>query len=88
MSYRIILDNRVKRDYANFSDETVKRIDRKLIELAENPRPRGALKLKNRKGNGYRIRIGDLRLLYTVDDIDRFVKVYSIGNRKEVYRKR
>lgn len=53
-----------------------------IKSLAENPHPRGAVKLKT--FDGYRVRSGDYRILYTVDSTQ--VIVYSIGHRKDVYR--
>jgi mRNA interferase RelE/StbE len=53
--------------------------------LAAEPRPRGAEKLAGR--DGYRIRVGDYRVVYAVDDGDRLVLVARIAHRREVYRR-
>ncbi len=55
-----------------------------LQELKLNPRRTGVKKLRGR--DGYRIRVGDYRVLYTINDELQEVEVYSIGHRKEVYR--
>lgn len=60
----------------------------RLVEAIEglkyNPFPQNSKKLK---GNvGYRLRIGDYRILYTVDKIVKIVEIYMIGHRKDVYR--
>ncbi len=60
------------------------RISRRILSLEMNPRPRGARKLSNRQE--YRLRVGDYRILYTVDDKDRVVTVFAVGHRREVYR--
>ncbi len=60
------------------------RISRRILSLETNPRPRGAKKLSNRQE--YRLRVGDYRILYTVDDEDRVVTVFAVGHRREVYR--
>jgi mRNA interferase RelE/StbE len=55
-----------------------------LISLKENPRPLGVKKLKGQEG--YRIRLGNYRILYLVDDRERKIEIFSIAHRKEVYR--
>lgn len=55
--------------------------------LAANPRPSGVVKMKG-PGNLYRVRSGDYRITYTVRDAELLVLVVTIGNRREVYRRR
>jgi mRNA interferase RelE/StbE len=51
--------------------------------LANNPRPNGCKKLKDR--NGYRIRVGDYRIIYEVFDNILVVEVIALGHRKDIY---
>ncbi|MEK7468786.1 MAG: type II toxin-antitoxin system RelE/ParE family toxin [Planctomycetota bacterium] len=60
------------------------RISDAIDDLAGNPRPAGAKKLAGT--TGYRVRTGDWRILYTVDDPVRLVRVYRIGNRRDAHR--
>ncbi len=60
------------------------RISRRILSLEDNPRPRGAKKLGRREE--YRLRVGDYRVLYTVDDKDSIVTIFAVGHRREVYR--
>jgi mRNA interferase RelE/StbE len=53
--------------------------------LAEDSRPPGAVKLVGR--DDYRVRVGDYRVVYAVDDDDRLVIVARIAHRREVYRR-
>jgi mRNA interferase RelE/StbE len=53
--------------------------------LAANPRPVGCAKLAGR--DDYRIRVGDHRVVYAVDDAERLVMVARIAHRREVYRR-
>lgn len=53
--------------------------------LGPEPRPRGAVKLAGR--DDFRIRVGDYRIVYAVDDADRVVLVARIAHRREVYRR-
>lgn len=60
-------------------------IDRAILALADNPRPPGSSKLKGTT-NGWRVRVGDYRILYTIEDDRLTVLVVDVGNRKDVYR--
>jgi len=60
------------------------RISRRILSLEDNPRPRGAKKLSGREE--YRLRVGDYRVLYTIDDKGCMVTVFAVGHRREVYR--
>lgn len=59
-------------------------IKNKIISLASNPRPSGSLKLTAEEG--YRIRSGNYRILYRIDDKNNIIYVYRIKHRKESYR--
>jgi mRNA interferase RelE/StbE len=67
-------------------DDTVfKRIDRKILALADNPRPAGCKKLKGFKDQ-WRIRVGDWRVLYIIDAETKTVTVMHVAHRREVYQ--
>lgn len=61
------------------------RIVERIRALSENPRRAGHEKLAGRE-NLLRVRQGDFRILYAVDDGERSVTIVKIGHRKEVYR--
>lgn len=61
------------------------RIIAKISALAENPRPRGSEKLAG-YDDRYRIRQGNYRVVYEIDDDASHVTIYKIGHRREVYR--
>ena len=86
MAYRVELSNRAKRDLAALSPQVQTRIVKALRTLEANPRPPGVEKLTGEEG--YRLRVGDYRILYEVHDKILLVFVVKIGNRREVYRKR
>jgi mRNA interferase RelE/StbE len=67
-------------------DPLFARIDRKILALAEDPRPVGAKKLKGYK-DSWRIRIGDWRVVYIVDDAAKLVSITRIAHRREVYER-
>ena len=60
------------------------RIKSTLISLRQNPRPSGIKKLTQMEG--YRIRVGDYRILYQIDDKEKLVYIFRIRHRNEVYR--
>ncbi len=65
--------------------DAVVKISDSIQQLSENPRPVGCLKLKGSKENLWRIRVGDYRIVYLIEDTIRIVNVRNIGNRKNVY---
>ena len=60
------------------------RIDRKILAPAENPRPTGCKKLRSYKDQ-WRIRVGDWRVVYIIDDDARRVSITRVAHRREVY---
>jgi mRNA interferase RelE/StbE len=57
---------------------------RRIRALAEDPRPPGCEKLTGRQA--YRLRQGPYRIVYTIDDDARAVRVVKVGHRRDVYR--
>jgi mRNA interferase RelE/StbE len=66
-----------------------KRVRQRLVEaitsLADEPRPRGVEKLSGTKDR-FRIRVGDYRVVYAIEDQVLTVFVVKVGHRREVYR--
>jgi mRNA interferase RelE/StbE len=56
----------------------------KISAIRDTPGPQGCKKLREREG--WRIRIGDYRVIYKINDIEKTVTVIEIGHRSEVYR--
>lgn len=82
--YRIELASRARKELFKLSKEAQARLTEAIDALQKEPRPQGAKKLMGQEG--YRIRKGDYRVLYTIEDLARLVKIYRIGHRREVYR--
>lgn len=83
MSYVIFLKRSAEKDLNHLPTRIHDRIVEHLISLKEDPRPIGVKKLRGREG--YRIRVGDYRILYSIDDLKKKVEVLSIAHRREVY---
>lgn len=64
------------------------RILRKIASLEVEPRPPGVEKLGGSEAGFYRVRVGDYRIVYDIQDKVLLVLVVKVGNRKEVYRRR
>lgn len=87
MAYTVTLKRSAEKELERFSSSLHDRIIDRLLALRHDPRPPGVKKLHGRDGReGYRIRVGDYRILYTVEEKRKVVEVFSIAHRKEVYR--
>jgi len=86
MSYTLRLERQAEKELRSLPLQVLRRIDKRLISLADNPWPRGSSKLKGKESEGWRIRVGDYRILYTVDPARNIIKVYRIKHRREAYR--
>jgi mRNA interferase RelE/StbE len=85
MAYSILLAPPAERQLKALAESVQKRIVKRLKSLRENPRPQGAKKLAG-EDDLYRVREGDYRIIYTIQDKELILLVVKIGDRKEVYR--
>ncbi|MBD2163922.1 type II toxin-antitoxin system RelE/ParE family toxin [Calothrix membranacea FACHB-236] len=85
MTYQIEISARAAKQLKKLSSEIRERINHKILELAENPRPSGVVKLEN-TDDKYRIRVGNYRVLYEIEDNVLIVKVVRVGHRRDIYR--
>jgi len=83
--YEVYLERAAERDLRRLPVETFRRIVPRIRALAENPRPPGCRKLTGSE-NDWRIRIGDYRVIYEVDEGEKAVRVFRIRHRREAYR--
>ena len=84
MSFRVEVRHSAEKELGRLSAQAQQRIAVALLRLAEQPLPAKVQKLKG--SDGYRIRVGDYRVLYTINTEKREVSVFAIGHRREVYR--
>ncbi len=85
-TYTVHLECRAEQELRRLPRDALKRVDAMIRRLANNPRPRGVVKLSGRRGSGWRVRIGQYRILYRIDDDARRVEIYRIKHRREAYR--
>ncbi len=83
-SYNVHLSRSAERELRGVPPPDLMRIWRRIRALEGDPRPPGCMKLAG--AEGYRIRQGDWRVVYLVDDTVRRVDVVKIGHRREIYR--
>lgn len=84
MSYEVRLAKKVVKRLARLPGSARRRMGEALAGLEENPRPANAGKLQAREG--YKLRVGDYRALYRIDDAQRRIFVTRVGHRRDVYR--
>ena len=85
MPYQIFIKSSAQKESTKIPKDQKELIRNEIKLLAINPRPDGVKKLKGLE-NFYRIRIGDYRVIYTIDDPHKVVRVLSVLHREEAYR--
>ena len=83
MSYEVLILRRAQKELANLPKADYERVRDAVAALAENPRPAGCKKLVGREG--WRIRSGDYRAIYEIDDVQQKITVLHIGHRRDIY---
>ena len=81
--YTILILPSAQKQLNKLPNAIATRIEDKMLELEDDPRPPGCKKLKGR--DAWRIRIGDYRVIYEIHDGKLIVTVITIGHRRDVY---
>jgi len=84
MTYRVELRPAAIRALRKVDPQHRGRIQGAIALLAQDPRPPSARALQRRPG--LRVRVGDYRIIYTVEDDILLIVVVTVGHRREVYR--
>ena len=87
MSYEVILDDLALDDLAKLPADVRRRLWRKLEALAEDPRPAAATALTGELRGYWRLRVGDYRASYSINDKRRVVYVWNAGHRSRFYER-
>ena len=82
--YSIEIKKSARKELGALDDALFTRIDRKILALADDPRPAGCKKLRGYKDQ-WRIRIGDWRVVYFIDDDGKRVTIARVAHRREIY---
>lgn len=83
-SYSLLIKRSAARELTGLGIDDRRRVVTRIELLAADPRPAGCEKLSGQ--DKYRIRQGDLRILYEIDDRDAMVTIVKVGHRRDVYR--
>jgi mRNA interferase RelE/StbE len=83
--YTIEFARTARRELADIPKDAQRRIAQKIDALAIDPRPQGVEKLSGHDAL-YRVRVGDFRIIYEIQDRRVIVTILRIGNRRDVYR--
>jgi len=85
--YSIVVSRSAEKDLEKLPSQIVKRVGKAIDELEITPKPPGSKKLKATTENLWRIRVGDYRIIYSIDDNIYVVDIRKVGHRKDIYNK-
>jgi mRNA interferase RelE/StbE len=85
VAYRLAIRPAAERDLRALPPDMLARVDARIRALADQPRPHGVERLRGPHG-GLRLRVGDYRILYDVDDAQQIVIIGRVRHRRDVYR--
>ncbi len=86
MTYRIRIPRRVDKQIGKLQPHEQDRVDVSILALENEPRPPNVEKISD-STNTWRVRVGDYRIVFAVDDEAQVVDIVSVAHRREVYRK-
>lgn len=84
MIWELEIASGAKQEMHRLSDDTLIRMNDKILELMQNPFPSGVRKLRD--GSGYRVRVGVWRILYDIDKKEHRIVIFAVGHRSKVYK--
>jgi mRNA interferase RelE/StbE len=84
-AYDVQIMPRAQKDLDTLSGKLLSRLEQLILTLYNEPRPRDTKKLSGTESK-WRIRVGEYRILYEIDDSRKLVRIYRIAHRREAYR--
>ncbi|MDE2009421.1 MAG: type II toxin-antitoxin system RelE/ParE family toxin [Candidatus Omnitrophica bacterium] len=84
MKYAVEITSSAQRQFKKLPESIQESLTPKILSLEENPRPVGTKKLQ--ASDYYRIRVGNYRVIYSINDKACLVKILDLGHRKDIYR--
>ncbi len=85
--YQVVVGKIASKELKKLPKREVQRIFPKIKNLSSQPRPDGCKKLKSQNEDLWRIRIGDYRVIYSIDDSVNIIDIRRIGHRRDIYIK-
>ena len=86
MNYEVRLTGTARRQLRSLPSDVIRRVDDVLKSLESDPRPSGVVRLRGSTLVGWRVRVGNYRILFAIDDESQQISVYRIAHRRESYR--
>lgn len=86
-SYEIVFSKVAAKDLRHLPNDVIKRVIAKARELRDVPRPPGCKRLVGEKEDLWRVRIGNYRIIYTIEDSICIIDIRRIGHRRNIYNK-
>ena len=83
--YALLIKRSAERDLRRLPSVLFERVNERILSLRDDPRPHGVRKLVEAL-EGWRIRVGDHRILYQIDDDAQTVTIVRVKHRREAYR--
>jgi len=83
--YHLRLDRKAQKDMDRLRSDLWSRVRDAILSLRDDPKPQGSLKLHG-VVDAYRLKVGDYRIVYEVDDASQVVTIRRVKHRSEVYR--
>lgn len=84
--YTVIISRGAEKDLEKLPKKALLLVSQSIDLLEQNPRPAGCKKLKGVTENLWRVRSGDYRIIYAIEDEVRVVDVRKAGHRKDIYK--
>jgi mRNA interferase RelE/StbE len=84
VTYLLLILPRAQREMKSLNARDLEKIKKAILALSDDPRPTNCQKLTGREG--WRIRIGDYRVIYEIDDSNASITIMQVGHRREIYR--
>jgi len=83
VTYGVYIANRAKREMEKIPSPALESIEQKILSLGVDPRPHGCKRLKG-DDRTWRVRSGNYRVLFQIEDSDKTVTVIRVGHRKDI----
>ena len=84
-NYAVVFTRSARKELEQLGQALINRILMKIESLSEDPRPNDCRKLRG-KENLWRLRVGDYRIVYSIDDMESTIDIIAVRHRREAYR--
>jgi mRNA interferase RelE/StbE len=86
VSYRVVILPSAQKELEDIPNPFLDKLDNQILALAREPRPPGCKKMRDTDVTTWRIRVGNYRIIYEIEDKARVVTIQRVAHRREAYR--